>query len=65
MKYMKLPVSSAQKVVDYLVSKPWAEVNELIALIQRSPIENETEEPDGDRCVDDKAGSSEPDPESS
>ncbi len=61
MKYMKLTVPLVQKLVDYLVTKPWAEVNELLTLLQRTKIE--TEEADGDRCVNDETGSSEQDAE--
>ena len=63
MKYMKIPLDTVQKIVDYLVKQPWAEVNELLSHLQRAKIE-EMEEADGDRSVDDKAGSSEPDAES-
>ncbi len=64
MKYMTLRMDSAQKVVDYLVSKPWAEVNSLLLLLQQSEV-TEKEDCDGDRCVDDKAGSDKPDAEGS
>lgn len=49
MKHMKLPMPVAQKIVDYLVSKPWAEVNDLLAMMQQAEVINEEkEEPDGD-----------------
>ena len=65
MSYIKLTKDSAQRLVNYLVTRPWAEVNDLLVMLQRASQETEMEECDGDRCVDDKAGSSEPDSESS
>lgn len=64
MKYVKLTVGDAQKLMDYLVRRPWAEVNQLIGTIQRS-VNEEKEEPDGDRRLNDKAGSSKSSPASS
>ena len=52
----------AERIFQYLMTKPWAEVNPLIVDWLK---EKRMEDSDGDRCLDDKAGSSEPDPESS
>ena len=64
MKHMELPMPVAQKLVDYLVAKPWAEVNDLLTALRLAPVK-ETEEPDGDRCLNDEAGSSKSDSASS
>lgn len=56
MKYVKLTIEDAQKLINYLVSKPWAEVNDLLSMIQRAA--KTKEEPDGDRRLNDETGSS-------
>ena len=60
MKYMELSMPVVQKLVDYLVTKPWAEVDNLLSALKQAPVK-EKEEPDGDRCLNDKTGSSESD----